>query len=110
MLDGTEFFECECGSDEHTLRFVLSLDEGSTPRIPELYTSTFLSERVWYQRIWPGIKYIFGYKCRYGHWDVFSLQEEDAERLINLTQRFKTAREQSRGESDVHGPPENGDN
>lgn len=27
MLDGTYFFECQCGADEHTLRFTLDVDE-----------------------------------------------------------------------------------
>ena len=62
MLDGTEFFECECGSDEHTLRFILDLDKtpgkdyigNQMPRLPELYVSVFLQEKPWYVRFWAG--------------------------------------------------------
>lgn len=108
MLDGTEFFECECSSDEHTLRFVLDLDENPPktkngtlfPRHPELYTGVFLNHHgYWYHRLWRGLKYIVGYKCKYGHFDQFLLQEEDAKRLINLVERFVSAREDAREES-----------
>ena len=80
MLDGTEFFECACHSDEHTLRFTLSLDDD-----PEIYTSVFLGDypRGW-RRIWTGLKYLFGYKCKFGHWDCFIMKPEDAMRLQGL--------------------------
>lgn len=78
MLDGTEYLECACHSDEHTLRFILSLDEYG----PEIYTSVFLGDYPWgWKRIWTGIKYLFGYKSKYGHWDCFQMRPEDAERL-----------------------------
>ena len=94
MLDGTEYFECQCGSDEHTLKFILDLDENAEPRIPELYTSVFLNHyQTWYKRLWVGIKYIFGYKSKYGHWDCFTMKHEDADRLINMVTRFKDARD-----------------
>jgi len=28
MLDGTHYFECACGSDEHTIRFTLDKEDG----------------------------------------------------------------------------------
>jgi len=84
MLDGTEYFECQCGSDEHTLRFTLSLDDPAY-----IYTSVFLGSYPWgWRRIWTGIKYLFGYKCKYGHWDCFMLRPEDAARLRSLLDRL----------------------
>lgn len=83
MLDGSYFFECECGSSEHTLRFDLDRE------VPTLYTSVFLNDwRPWYKRVWVGIKYIFGYKCKYGHWDCWSLRESDAKDLLYLVDEF----------------------
>jgi hypothetical protein len=83
MLDGTEFFECSCGSDEHTLRFVLNLDE------KEIYTSVFLNDyRNIFKRVWTALKYICGYKSRYGHWDCFNLRPEDADRLRALLDKI----------------------
>jgi hypothetical protein len=110
MLDSEEYFTCECGSDEHTLRFILDLDEHPVldrygnpyPRMPELYTSVFLNHNDrWYHRLWRGIKYIFGYKCKYGHFDSFTMQEEDAKRLIFLVERFVAAKRQARENRNV---------
>lgn len=74
-----QYFTCECHSPEHTLSFTLDRESN------EIYTSVFLLEppSIW-RRIWIGIKYIFGYKCKYGHWDCFSLKQKDVYRLINL--------------------------
>lgn len=80
MLDGTEFFECQCHSDEHVLRLTLSLDDD-----PVIYSSVFLGSYPWgWRRIWTGIKYIFGYKCKYGHWGCFQLKPDDALRLQGM--------------------------
>ena len=86
MLDGTEFFECDCGSEEHTLRFTLELD--NVPEGAVLYTTIFLNNwQHWYQRVWIAIKYIFGYKCKYGHWDSWNLRKQDAKRLQSLLEK-----------------------
>jgi len=37
-----------------------------------------------FQRIWIAVRYVFGYECRYGHWDCWSLNIEDAESLKKL--------------------------
>lgn len=37
MLDGSYFFECKCGSDEHTLRFILDREDNC------IYTTIFLN-------------------------------------------------------------------
>ena len=85
MLDGTEFFECLCSSDEHTLKFCLNLDDR------ELYTSVFLNQHrsIW-GRIWTAVKYVFGYKSQFGHWDCFNLRREDAGRLRRLLDRLES--------------------
>ncbi len=83
MLDGTYFFECNCGSKEHTLRFVLDKDEH------EIYVSIFLNQwRPFYKRIWVALKYVFGYKSKYGHWDNWTLCEDDAGKLREMVDDF----------------------
>jgi hypothetical protein len=78
----TEYFDCKCMSSEHTLRFVYDPDDN------ELYTEVHLSQyRNVFVRVWVAIKYIFGFKSKYGHWDCWLLKEKDCERLINLTQK-----------------------
>lgn len=78
----TEFFECACFSDEHTLKFSYDPDEN------ELYTSVYLNQyrSVW-KRIWVALRYVCGYRTKYGHWDCFILRPEDAARLRSLVDR-----------------------
>ena len=85
MLDGTYFFECRCGSSEHTLRFVLDKDKTD----PCIHTEVYLNlwER-WYKRVWVALKYVFGYRCAYGHWDCWMLDGEDAGKLRDMVDDF----------------------
>jgi hypothetical protein len=77
----TEYFHCKCHSPDHTLRFdLVSFDDDK----PEVYVSTHLTTFPLRRRIWAAIKYVFGYRCRYGHFDEFLLQDEDRTRLIQL--------------------------
>jgi hypothetical protein len=79
----TEYFECACFSDEHTLKFHWDADDN------QLYTSVYLYHyRNIFKRIWIAIKYVFGYRSKYGHWDCFIMQLKDAERLRSLLDRL----------------------
>lgn len=86
MLDGTHFFECRCGSSEHTLRFVLDKD----PEDPGIHTEIYLNQwQSWWKRAWIGMKYMLGYSCRYGHWDCWiELSDEDAKRLRDMCDEY----------------------
>lgn len=76
MASQTEFFECVCTADEHN-----SI---------ELYTPVFLNQyRGFFGRLWIAVKYLFGYKCKYGHWDCTVLRSEDIDRLMALLQKYK---------------------
>ena len=84
-----EFFECSCHSNEHTLQFIL--DPGNKIEPPEMYASIFLNQyRNIFKRAWIAFKYVFGYKCKYGHWDCFLMKNKDATRMINLLKEYKT--------------------
>lgn len=76
----SHYFDCICSSPEHTLRFVLN----KQPSEPELYVEVYLHERSFLSRLWYGLKYIFGYKSRYGAWDCWTLRSEDIGRMRNL--------------------------
>jgi hypothetical protein len=83
----THFLECDCHADEHTLKYTLHADSN----YPDLTTSIYLHDwRPWYKKLWTAIKYLCGYACRYGHWDTFHLQAEDAPKLINLLERYNS--------------------
>lgn len=80
-----EFFECICETDEHTLRFKLDTHDPVG-----LYLSVFLNQyRGFFGRVWIAVKYLFGYKCRYGHWDCTMIKLKDADRLIRLLESYK---------------------
>jgi len=75
----SEYFECECLGDEHTLRFIYDEQDN------DLYATIFLNQyRSIWKRLWVAIKYAFGYKCKYGHWDIWTLKREDCKRLRKL--------------------------
>lgn len=73
------YYECACGSAEHMLRFIYDQDSN------ELYMEVQLTQyRNIFKRIWVAIKYIFGYQCRYGHWDCFLLNPDDCDGIKKL--------------------------
>jgi hypothetical protein len=73
------FYECGCYSPEHTLKFVY--DEIDR----ELYTEIYLCQyKRFYQRVWCAIKYIFGYKCKYGDFDCFTFKTEDLSKFRDM--------------------------
>jgi len=74
---------CKCSSTEHQV--VYWVDEEDS----QVYMSVFLSPLPLIERIWVAIKYIFGYKCRYGHWEEFVLGEEHREDLVKIAESLK---------------------
>jgi hypothetical protein len=41
-----------------------------------------------FKRVWIAIKYVFGYRSKYGHWDCFIMQSGDGQRLRALLDRL----------------------
>lgn len=70
-----EILICECNSSEHQM-IIRKLDD-------TIYCNIFLANSGFFSRLKRGIKYIFGYKCKYGHFDEFMFKEEDVNLLIN---------------------------
>jgi len=83
-----EYFECRCSAQEHLWR--IWFDDDSYE--PVVYASFFLAELPWYRRLAAAVKYIFGYKCRYGHFEEFILSPDDCDRMIGILQRLKEAK------------------
>lgn len=81
------YFECQCGFDEH--RLMLCLDVDTDEPHPNLYTSIFMdSEKTFWQRVWTGIKYIFGYRSKYGHFGCWCVDPKDAVRMRELLDKY----------------------
>lgn len=78
-----DLFICECHNTEHQLIFNY-FDEDDT-----VYVSVHLvpEYRIW-KRIINAIKYIFGHRSRYGHFDEFIFQKKDAHKLAKIAKHL----------------------
>ena len=85
-----KYFECQCSSPEH--RLVLSIDDDlSEEWPPELYTEVYLrTYGGFFKRVWTAFKYIFGWKCKHGHFDCFILKPEDVADLQLVIDEYTT--------------------
>jgi hypothetical protein len=84
IKDLTELFICACNDVEHQIIMRYNADWN------EVYASIHLvPEYNIFKRIWKAIKYIFGYKCRYGNFEEFVFKAEDADKLQNIVDYLK---------------------
>ena len=88
-LEETEILLCRCHSDEHQILVRHCKDD------KELYLSVHLAEHSFWRRLKNGLKYIFGYHCKYGHWDEFIFNENDADKLQAMADALKTIKQKS---------------
>lgn len=54
----------------------------------ELYLTTFLSANPFLTRVKNAIRYIFGYKCLYGHFDETIIDVREAKKLVEFLNEF----------------------
>lgn len=97
-----ELFVCECDNVEHQLIFSYFKDEQED----EVYMEVHLipEYNIW-KRIWNAVKYIFGYRSRYGHFDCFIFQKCDAQKLAKIVKYldpnvFNNCSQESKDDSD----------
>lgn len=83
-LEQPRYLECGCHSPEHTLRFVYFDDPPGF-----LYLHVFLEERGFFERLWLAVKYVFGYKSRFGHFTEFVFSPEDVKKLIATLKEYE---------------------
>lgn len=80
-------FACQCQTPEHTIRFEYD------PEDEELYVSvSLICNQTFFRRVIDGVRYIFGYRSRYGMFDCTLLCEEDLDRLEDLIRHAKNKR------------------
>ena len=79
-LGNKDVIICDCHSTEHQMVFIYSDDDN----IPLVYVHTHLNKKPFLERLKYGIKYIFGYKCRYGAFDEFIFNVDDTHKLENV--------------------------
>jgi hypothetical protein len=81
---------CQCHSSDHQMLLLYSDDEDKNGnKYPMCYVHIHLNKRPFFKRLKYGIKYIFGYKCRYGAFDEFIFDPEDVESLEKLIKYLK---------------------
>jgi len=79
MLDGSWFFECECGSSEHTMRFVIDKQDNL------IYCDFYLKQfEPWYKRIYIALKYILKMRPHNSHFSSWILKKDDVEKLSKM--------------------------
>jgi len=71
---------CDCSSREHQIIIEHNNEDNLT------YCHIHLVKHGFWRRLKAGLKYIFGYKCRYGEWDEFILKPEHANQLRELSE------------------------
>jgi hypothetical protein len=86
----TDVFICDCYSTEHQIVIYYSEYEDSTgKKYPMVYFHVHLNKPRFWDRLRNGIRYIFGYQCRYGAFDEFIFNPEDADRLQKVVDYLK---------------------
>lgn len=76
-----ELIVCECENIEHQLVFTYFPEEEDGA----IYVSVHLiPESNIFKRIWHAIKYVFGHRSIYGHFDEFIFKQSDAHKLVKV--------------------------
>ena len=67
----SEFILCSCNSLEHQIALCYD-DEYNV-----VYCNIHLVKKSFFKRLWHAIKYVFGYKCKFGAWDEFIIDNHN---------------------------------
>jgi hypothetical protein len=90
-----EILLCECHSDEHQMLIFYNEEEyenGQKYNICYAHVHLSTYESFW-KRVVHGIKFMFGYKSKYGAWDEFIFDPKDADKLQELVDYLKQQNE-----------------
>jgi len=83
-MEKPELFICECNSADHQLVFIHDDEDNMT--YVHVHLSTY---RGFFKKLKYAIKYVCGYKSRYGAWDEFILKHDDVGRLKEHLDKLK---------------------
>ena len=79
-----KLFMCQCGSTEHVVIAQYWPDDD------DVYLSVHLAPLSFWQRMKNGIKYIFGYRSKYGDFDEIILKHEDWEKAQVIADHLRS--------------------
>lgn len=86
-----KIFICDCYSPEHQIIFNTDLFE-EDDFIEGIFFQVHLTTvDGFFKRLWKGLRYAFGYKSRYGEWDMFIFNRDDINELDAVIQQYKKA-------------------
>lgn len=85
----TTLLACKCSSVEHQIVIYHNEDDNL------VYCLIHLSKRSFWKRLVHGIKYIFGYKSKYGHWDEFIFNSNDAQKVLEIYKTLTNGKKKS---------------
>ena len=91
MKNKEDILICSCHSTDHQM--ILLYDEDineSGKSYPMCYVHVLLNKLSFFKRLKYGIKYIFGYRCKYGAFDEFIFKPEDAYKIQRLANYLKS--------------------
>lgn len=76
---------CECGSPEHQFIFTYDPEDDSFPFTLSPHLTTYHNV---FMRLWYALKYVFGYKSKFGAFDEVIVSKEDATKLRNVLNEY----------------------
>lgn len=74
---------CKCSSEEHILIASYFQEDD------EVFVSVHLAPQPWHKRIANAVRYIFGYRSKYGDFDEILLRPEDWEKVQDIADHLK---------------------
>lgn len=83
----THFFDCECMSPEHVIRFMIDSDD-SSKYCPDLYLEVQLNKLSFFKRLTIGIKYILGINVS-DYWECTIIKKEDVFEIKQLLTKYE---------------------
>jgi hypothetical protein len=84
-MEESTILVCSCNSTDHQMVIYKNIDPLYGP---EVYIHMHLVKRSFWYRLKYAVKYLFGYKSRYGAWDEFILEPKHAGKLEDLLQHL----------------------
>ena len=86
MTQDKDLLVCDCHSSEHIMSVFYAEDTIDDVTYPTVYINTHLTKRPFWQRVSYGIRYIFGRQCRYGAFDEFIINPDDAPKFEKIVE------------------------
>jgi hypothetical protein len=83
-MEKTEILICDCHSSEHQMIVYYSDDEIAGSKIPMCYVHVHLNKRPFLSRLIYAFKYVLGKQSRFGAFDEFIFNSNDAEKVQSI--------------------------